>query len=74
MIALSTVAPRCNPGGLWVRVWDGQRVVADHALTRDDNVERYAASDALAALASKGSRTFIYDGDSGQCVMTLVGS
>jgi hypothetical protein len=71
------IAPRRAPGGLWARVTAGRRILDEHALEDPGSVEAQAVLDAtLSSTAIDAGadevRVFFYDGDTGECVGTLV--
>jgi hypothetical protein len=70
--------PGQAPGGFVFRLTAGGRVWREHGLTPADDgaeIER-AQADALAALELAArfgeARVFVYDGDTGECVNTVV--
>ena len=76
-VYLPAVQPGLNPGGLWMRTCAGDELIDEHALSLDDALPELAEADAErareAAAAHGGeARTYLYDGDSGACVVTLI--
>jgi hypothetical protein len=70
------VAPGLNPGALWIRQATLERVLAEHPLG-PGNVNRTGERDldrAAAWATAFGMRvwTWIYDGDTGECLATLI--
>lgn len=70
-----TIQPGLNPGGLWVELCTDDEVLAAHPLGNVpfDDLAAYADSDADLAIAHADQAVWnrIYDGDSGECVMTV---
>jgi hypothetical protein len=73
------IEPDREPGGLVFRLTAGGRVFVEYGIgpgSDPDATERDAERDALEAveLAARfgESRLFVYDGDTGECVTTLV--
>jgi hypothetical protein len=76
-VHLLRVPARLNPGGLWVRQCSEYRLISEHPLGFDElTPEQSGDVDGLRAgeLARDGlvAFTYIYDGDSGECLATLV--
>lgn len=71
-----TVRPGMNPGGLWIRLCTARELLDEHALN-NRAVECEAALDGeLAGLyaAERGETVwcYVYDGDSGTCMATIL--
>jgi hypothetical protein len=66
-----SIAPGRNPGGLWVRITGGATVMSEHCLVVDD-AEKDQGIASLVAAAVGESRVYIYDGDTGVCVNTII--
>lgn len=79
-VYLREVDAGLNPGALWVRICAGDELVAEHALgdpaSGFEGIEDVGELDVEAAekaAAEHGeARAFIYDGDSGACVTTII--
>jgi hypothetical protein len=76
-VHLLRVPARLNPGGLWVRQCSEYRLIAEHPLgfgeltsEQSGEIDR-ARADELAEIGLVAF-TYIYDGDSGECLATLV--
>lgn len=73
-IHLPTVIPNLAPGALWVRLCTRHRLITEHAL--DAMPDKVGEIDAGLANreATRGGIVwlYIYDGDTGECVCTLV--
>lgn len=74
-VYLPTVAPGLNPGGLWMRTCAGEELIAEHAVD-GQAVAELAEDDARAAREAATShgeaRTYLYDGDTGVCIATII--
>jgi hypothetical protein len=72
----ATVRPGLNPGALWVRVTAGGRILTEHGLDafNVDAAPEFDAGYSGAALEAGApeSRVFVYDGDTGECLATLI--
>ncbi len=82
-VHLRAVAPGLNPGGLWVRLCtdptDGApgELLTEHALTGESmalaDPSAFDTDQSDAALArGRTVRNFIYDGDTGECIVTVM--
>lgn len=75
-VYLPTIEPGRNPGGLWMRTCAGNELIAEHGLAMTDAIPELAEDDAAVAseaAATHGeARTYVYDGDSGACIITLI--
>lgn len=79
-IYLDEVLPGLNPGGLWVRICAGDELIAEHPLGQAGIPAEFTALDGQrdGLLACKAadrfgeSRTYVYDGNSGACVATVI--
>lgn len=80
-VYLREVDAGLNPGALWVRICAGDELVAEHPLGDSaagtfEGIEDVGEADVEAAekaAAEHGeARAFIYDGDSGVCVTTII--
>lgn len=79
-IYLDEVPAMLNPGGLWVRICAGDELIAEHPLGREGIPPEFTALDGQrdGLLACKAadrfgeSRTYVYDGNSGACVATVI--
>lgn len=67
------------PGGLWFRITAGGRIWREYGIPEADDLltlNTKAVADAELSVALAGrfgeSRLFVYDGDSGECVQTVV--
>jgi hypothetical protein len=78
-VHFATVPPGLNPGGLWVRQCLADELIDEHPLglveLANGAIEDIATTDGATAgrFAEHGETvwTYIYDGDSGQCIATL---
>jgi hypothetical protein len=75
-VHLERVRPGLSPGGLYVRLCTRGEVLAERALQSDDPIYDAAEADGelahRAAAAGETAWLFVYDGDSGECTMTVV--
>jgi hypothetical protein len=81
-VYLREVDAGLNPGALWVRICAGDELVDEHPLGNSaserpfEGIEDVGEADVeaaeKAALEHGEARAFIYDGDSGACVTTII--
>ena len=75
-IHLPTVEPGKAPGGLWIRLCTRKKLLAERALEKVSEAHQLADSHgdiAIEALKNgEGIWLYFYDGDSGECLGTLL--
>lgn len=73
MIHLATVPAGLAPGRLWVRVCTADELLTEHGLEWGD-LEGELDGRLARDHADRGERVwcYVYDGDSGECVATLI--
>lgn len=67
-----TVQPGMAPGSRWVRICAGDELIAEHAIDDPSFADRDASIATDASILHGESRTYIYDGDSGACLKTII--
>jgi hypothetical protein len=75
-VFLPNVGPGLAPGGLWLRLCTEDRIVFERAILETDPAAAFAAADAelTSEQVRPGERAWLYfyDGDSGECMGTLI--
>jgi len=76
-IHLERIAPGRAPGGILVRICTIDRLLLERALTEPELAASAGSFDADATIAAIGGgaeevRAYFYDGDSGECLLTVV--
>lgn len=75
-VYLERVPAGTSPGALWVRICAGDELVDQHPLDDAALTEALALNDVDVAMAAADrhgeARVYIYDGDSGECVKTII--
>lgn len=75
-VHVSTVPAGINPAGLWVRVCTWDLLLDEHAIGRAGVVEHGDIQGAImkARRQVEGEKvwTYVYDGDTGECIATLI--
>lgn len=67
------IGPSAAPGGLWVRVCTLDRLLTEYAAVDPQTVGCSAAADAAIVNAQDEKVwTYFYDGDTGECLRTLI--
>jgi len=75
-VHLERVRPGIAPGGVWVRICTRDALLDEYAIPSIESAGQQAASDAARALPylklGETIRNYFYDGDSGECLCTLI--
>lgn len=73
-IHLERIAPGRAPGGIVVRICTLEHLLVERALLAELPTAAAAEADAAIAAAAFGEevRAYFYDGDSGECMLTVV--
>jgi hypothetical protein len=68
------VEPGKVPGGIWVRVCTRNRLLTEYGLTNPETADASGEADAELILANdeRPVWTYFYDGDSGECLRTII--
>lgn len=72
-VHLERIAPGRAPGGVWIRVCTLERLLSEYAATDPETIAASAALDGSLALEQNETVwVYFYDGDTGECMRTLI--